>query len=256
MKHKLTLIYISLMTLLLSLNLSANTLSADKILEQMVSNYGGAEALKKLNNPYQQIWHLNAVARKTQGNDLRNIALPEKLQVKLTYPDSSETRILFGNQGLKIYNDTKQVKAEGPMLDAMRLQRMRLYNPLMLQERAANITLSEKNGRYCLRLNEYGLVTDYHVNKETHLIETVVGTLKMGGMTMQFRTKYNDYRMEEGVMLAHQEIKYAGNVNTAVLTLLATRFIDDSDEVQKMAESDPASEKESVTVRSSLDYSS
>jgi len=244
MKHKLTLVYISLITLLLvSLNLSANTLSADKILEQMVSSYGGAEALKKLNSPYQQIWHLNAVARNAQGNDLRNIALPDKLKVKLTYPGSSETRILFGDQGLKIYNDTKQVKAEGPMLDAMRLQRMRLYNPLMLQERAANIALSERNGRYCLTLNEHGLVMDYHVNKETYLIETVVGTLKMRGMSMQFRTKYNDYRMEQGVMLAHQEIKYAGNVNTAVLTLLATRFLDDSNEVQKIVESNLASEK-------------
>ena len=230
MKHKLALIYISLITLLLSLNLSANTTSADKVVQQMISSYGGTEALEKLNNPYQQIWRLNAIAKNTHGNDLRNIALPEKLQVELTYPDSSETRILFGDQGLKIYNDTKQVRAEGPMLDSMRLQRMRLYNPLMLQERVANITLSEKEGRYCLTLKENGLVTDYHVNKETHLIEVVIGTLQMGGMTMQFRTEYNDYKAKEGVMLPHQEIKYAGSVNTAILTLLATRFINDSDD--------------------------
>ncbi len=229
MKHKLALVYISLITLFISLNLSANSSSADTVVKQMISSYGGAEALEKLNNPYQQIWRLNAIAKNTQGNDLRNIALPEKLQVELTYPDSSETRILFGDHGLKIYNDTRQVKAEGPMLDSMRLQRMRLYSPLMLQERIANITLSEKDGRYCLTLKENGLVTDYHVNKKTHLIEMVIGTLQMGGMTMQFRTEYHDYKAKEGVMLPHREIKYAGNVNTAVLTLLATRFVDDGD---------------------------
>jgi len=226
MKHKLTLVFISLLTLCMSSNLSAKTNTVDKVLEQMVSSYGGVDALEKLNTPYQQIWHLNAVARNAQGNDLRSIALPEKLQIELTYPNSSETRILFGDQGLKIYNDTKQVRAEGPGLAAMRLQRMRLYSPLMLQERAADITLSEKDGRYRLTLTENGLVTDYHVNKKTHLIEIVIGTLKMSGMAMQFRTEYHDYKMENGVMLPHREIKYAGNVNTAVLTLLATHFAD------------------------------
>jgi len=229
MKHKHALALFSLITLLVSLNLSANTNTADEILEQMISSYGGAESLEKLNKPYKQIWHLNAVAKNAQGNDLRSIDLPDKLKVELTYPNSSETRILFGDQGLKIYNDTKQVKAEGPGLDAMRLQRMRLYNPLMLKERATKLKLSEKNGRYCLSLNENGLVTDYHVNKETHLIDIVIGTLQMGGMTMQFRTEYHDYKMEEGVMLPHREIKYAGNVNTAILTLLATRFSNGTD---------------------------
>jgi len=230
MKHKLTFIFISLMTLFMSLNISAKANTADEILKQMVSSYGGTEALEKLNTPYQQIWHLNATARNAQGNDLRSIDLPEKLQIELSYPNSSETRILFGNQGLKIYNDTKQVKAEGPGLDAMRLQRMRLYNPLLLEEKASEIKVSEAGGRYILTLSEQGLTTDYHVNKQSHLIEIVVGTLQMGGMPMQFRTEYHDFKMEAGVILPHREIKYAGNVNTAVLTLLATHFTDDVEE--------------------------
>ncbi len=234
MKHKLTLIFISLMALFISLNLSAKENSANEILEQMISSYGGAEALEKLNTPYQQIWHLDATAKNKQGNDLRNIELPEKLQVKLTYPDSSETRILFGDQGLKIYNETKQVKAEGPGLDAMRLQRMRLYNPLLLKERAKNITVSENGGRYVLTLTEQGLTTDYHVNKNSHLIEIVIGTLQMGGMSMQFRTEYHDFKMEASVIMPHREVKYAGSVNTAELTLLATQFTDDVEELTQL----------------------
>jgi hypothetical protein len=234
MKHKLTLIFISMMALFMSLNLSAKAATAEKILDQMVSSYGGADALEKLNAPYQQIWHLNATARNAQGNDLRSIDLPEKLQVELSYPHNSETRILFEDQGLKIYNDSKQVKAEGPGLDAMRLQRMRLYNPLLLKENAEEITVSEKGSHYILTLNEKGLTTDYYVNKKSHMIEVVVGTLQMGGMPMQFRTEYHDFKEEAGVIMPHREIKYAGNVNTAELTLLATQFTDDVEELTQL----------------------
>lgn len=224
MKHKLTRLLFSLSILLTSLNVSASTDSANDLLDQMISSYGGAKTLEKLNKPYKQVWELNAVSRNAKGNDTRYIALPSKLKVELTYPNNSETRILDGDQGLKIYDKSKHVEAKGPALDAMRLQRMRLYSPLLLKGRVANIKLSDKNDHYCLTLSEGGLIAEYFVNKQTNLIDTVVGTLQMGGMKMQFRTEYGDYKMEDGVMLPHQEVKYAGNVNTAVLTLLETSF--------------------------------
>ena len=224
MKHKITLLLFSLAILLTSLNTSASTDSANDLIDQMISSYGGAKTLEKLNKPYKQVWQLNAVSRNTKGNDTRYIALPNKLKVELTYPNNSETRILDGNQGIKIYDKSKHVEAKGPALDAMRLQRMRLYSPLLLKNRVADIKLSDKNDHYCLTLSEGGLIAEYLVNKQTNLIDTVIGTLQMGGKKMQFRTEYQDYKMEEGVMLPHQEIKYAGNVNTAVLTLLETSF--------------------------------
>ena len=224
MKHKITLLLFSLAILLTSLNTSGSTDSANDLIDQMISSYGGAKTLEKLNKPYKQVWQLNAVSRNTKGNDTRYIALPNKLKVELTYPNNSETRILDGNQGIKIYDKSKHVEAKGPALDAMRLQRMRLYSPLLLKNRVADIKLSDKNDHYCLTLSEGGLIAEYLVNKQTNLIDTVIGTLQMGGKKMQFRTEYQDYKMEEGVMLPHQEIKYAGNVNTAVLTLLETSF--------------------------------
>ena len=224
MKHKITLLLFSLAILLTSLNTSASTDSANDLIDQMISSYGGAKTLEKLNKPYKQVWQLNAVSRNAKGNDTRYIALPNKLKVELTYPNNSETRILDGNQGIKIYDKSKHVEAKGPALDAMRLQRMRLYSPLLLKNRVADIKLSDKNDHYCLTLSEGGLIAEYFVNKQTNLIDTVIGTLQMGGKKMQFRTEYQDYKMEEGVMLPHQEIKYAGNVNTAVLTLLETSF--------------------------------
>jgi len=221
MKHKLNLLLFYLIILLTPLNIYANT---NELLDQMISSYGGAKTLEKLNRPYKQIWQLNAVSRHAQGNDTRHIELPEKLEVELTYPNNSETRILVGDQGLKIYDKTRKEEAKGPALDAMRLQRMRLYSPLMLKNKIANIKLSEKNNYYCLTLTEGDLIAEYFVNKQTHMIDIVIGTLQMGEMKMQFKTEYHDYKMEDGVMLPHREIKYAGNVNTAVLTLQETSF--------------------------------
>ncbi len=65
---------------------------------------------------------------------------------------------------------------------------------------------------------------DYLVNLDTWRIEKVAGTLNMGGQGMRFLTEYSDFEFVEGVLVHRKENKYAGNVNTAVLTLKDIRF--------------------------------
>jgi len=196
-----------------------------QVLKQMVEHYGGQAALEKLNAPYRQQWDLIAMTSKEKGTDQRTISLPQMLTIELTYPSKSEKRILDGDKGEKIYNKTQHVMARGPGLMAMKLQRMRLYNPLLLQRRVAEISVTEEsNGYYRLTLHEGGLTTDYYVNRQTLLIDKVTGTLTMNGASMTFLTEYHDYKAVEGVMLPHKEIKFAGNINTAVLTLRETHF--------------------------------
>jgi hypothetical protein len=191
----------------------------------MIDRYGGAAALEKLNAPYSQHWDLVAMTSNEKGTDQRTIDLPRMLTVELTYPSKSEKRILDGDSGEKIYDKTRHVAVNGPGLMAMKLQRMRLYNPLLLQQRAAKIEVTEDSDAYYrLTLHEGGLTTDYYVNRQTLLIDKVTGTLQINGMAMSFLTEYRDYKKVEGVMLPHTEIKYAGNVNTAVLTLRETHF--------------------------------
>jgi hypothetical protein len=205
--------------------LNAAELDSKQIFEQMVERYGGAEALEKLNSPYHQQWDLVAMTRNENGIDLRTISLPNKLTVELTYPSKSEKRILDGDKGEKIYNQTRHVSAMGPGLLAMKLQRMRLYNPLLLQRLAAQIDVSDTDdGFYRLTLREGSLTTDYYVNKQSMLIDKVIGTLVMNGASMTFLTEYSDFKAVGGIMMPHKEIKYAGNVNTAVLTLRETQF--------------------------------
>ena len=196
-----------------------------QVLAQMVKHYGGAEALTKLNSPYRQQWDLMAMTRNEKGTDQRTIALPQRLTVELTYPSKSEKRILDGDKGEKIYDQTHHVVAQGPGLMEMKLQRMRLYNPLLLQQHASEISVSEEGEDYYrLTLHEGTLSTDYYVNRKTFLIDKVAGTLEMNGAAMTFMTEYQDYKAVEGVMLPHKEIKFAGSINTAVLTLRETHF--------------------------------
>jgi hypothetical protein len=196
-----------------------------RILKQMVEQYGGSSALKKLNAPYSQHWDLMAMTRNEKGTDHRTISLPQNLTVELTYPSKSEKRVLLGDSGEKVYDQSRHVSARGPGLMAMKLQRMRLYNPLLLQQRAAEIDVAEADGGYYkLTLREGTLTTVYYVNQQTMLIDRVTGTLTINGASMTFLTEYSDYKPVEGVMLPHKEIKYAGKVNTAVLTLRETHF--------------------------------
>jgi len=211
--------------LLSSAPISANP-SVDEILNKMVVSYGGEVALSKLNAPYQQEWALTAIARNNEkGSDHRTIDLPNKLKIELTYPSKSEIRFLDGAKGEKIYDKNSRREVKGPGLDAMRLQRMRLYNPLLLKQRAAEIQADfQIKAYYQLELREENIVTIYYVNRETLLIDKVKGTLSLGGMSMSFLTKYFDYKAVEGVMLAHKEVKFAGQVNTAELVLINTQF--------------------------------
>lgn len=196
-----------------------------QILKQMVEHYGGAAALEKLNAPYRQYWDLIAVTSNEKGTDQRTIDLPQMLTVELTYPSKSEKRILHGDVGEKVFNKTEHVAVQGPGLLAMKLQRMRLYNPLLLQRRTAEISASDEGDSYYrLTLIEGPITTDYYVNRQTLLIDKVTGTLMMNGAAMTFLTEYHDYKAVEGIMMPHKEVKYAGNVNTAVLTLRDTYF--------------------------------
>ncbi len=211
--------------LLTSIPVSANPSTAE-ILDKMVASYGGAAALEKLNAPYKQEWALTAIARNNEkGSDHRTIDLPNKLKIELTYPSKSETRILDGAKGVKIYDQKNRRQATGPGLDAMRLQRMRLYNPLLLKQRQAEIQINfQDKDYYLLGLREENIFTLYYVNRKSLLIDKVKGTLSMGGMSMSFLTQYSDYKKVEGVMMAHKEVKFAGKVNTAELRLINTQF--------------------------------
>lgn len=212
----------ALATVLLLTSLSAKDSASDEILNKMINVYGGEKNIIKMSN-YEQVWLIEAKAGNSNGSDHRRVSLPDSLSTELTYPDKKERRVLVEGYGVKEFGD-KKVVASGPMLDAMKLQLMRLYNPLVLKNRAQNIELGSDDANYILTLKEGELETKYFVSKRDYLIEKVVGKLSFGAQSMEFVTLYKNYEKKEGVMMPTIEVKYAGDVNTAVMKLQAVKL--------------------------------
>jgi hypothetical protein len=214
-----------LLALLFALSLPALTLASDvqTILDQLISSYGGEQNLRKMDSMVQE-WDMVALMSKRQGTDIRSIQAPNKLRVDLNYPSKSETRILNGDSAYVIFGDAAPEAVSGIQKDAMRLQLMRLYSPLMLRNKIRSVSLIEQGDLLALSLVENGVHAHYMVNKENWRIEKVAGTLLMNGGEIQFLTEYSDFAMVEGVLVHHSENKFAGGVNTAKLQLRKITF--------------------------------
>ena len=207
---------------LFSVALYAQTPSSEVVINKMIEVYGGEKNLKQLNN-YEQVWHIETKTSDTNGTDKRFVQLPILLRTELVYPHKTEIRTLIKDYGTKQFGQ-KKIQAKGPMLDAMKLQLMRLFHPLLLKEKVSDITLSETPGQYVLVLSADNITAEYFVSKKSYLIEKVIGHLKMGSQEMAFLTLYEDYTTFKGVLLPRKEVKYAGGVNTAVMRLQTMTF--------------------------------
>jgi hypothetical protein len=199
------------------------------VLEKMIDAYGGEENVRKLDSVVQE-WDLLALTRNQQGTDKRSIRLPGQLKVQLTYPDKQETRVLDGDVGYAIFDDREPAAASDMQRKAMRLQLMRFFTPLTLRERVDALSLSNGDGYLALTLREDGLQAEYFVDTEAWHIVKVVGTLAVGGTTMQFVTEYSEFAKVDGVLVYHRENKFVGGMNTAVLRLNRLEVDADFDE--------------------------
>ena len=209
--------------LILSHPVSSQSLDRETVLERVIHAYGGEENLRKLDNVVQE-WDFVALMGNRHGTDIRSIRIPGQLKVELTYPDKTETRLLNGDTGRVIFNGGAAQIAAQRQTDAMRLQLMRLYSPLVLRDRSESIKLVV-DGDFCaLTLIENGVQAIYLVNQETWRIEKVVGALKINGAEMRFLTEYSDFKIVDGVLVHQKENKFAGNVNTAKLLLRQITF--------------------------------
>lgn len=209
---------LSFLLLIFSSTVYSQSLDLDTVLERVIDSYGGEENLRKLQSQIQE-WDMVALMGSRHGSDVRTIRTPDQLKVELTYPDKKETRIVNGETSYVIYNGAPAKIVVQPQRDAMRLQLMRLYSPLVLRDRLDSLTLTVEGESCVLSLFEHGVRVDYVVNTGKWRIEKVVGTLAINGSEMQFLTEYSDFTIRDGVLIHQRENKFAGGVNTAVLQL-------------------------------------
>jgi len=207
-----------LLSLIFSSNVYSQSLDLDTVLERIIDSYGGEENLRQLDRQIQE-WDVVALMGNRHGTDVRAVQIPDQLRVDLTYPGKSETRIVNGENSYVIYDGAPAKIAIQPQRDAMRLQLMRLYSPLVLRSKLDSLSLAVEGEYYALTLLEHGVSVDYMVNIDNWRIEKVVGNLAVDGTTFQFLTEYSRFTFQDGVLLHERENKFAGGVNTAVLQL-------------------------------------
>jgi len=198
-------------------------LGVGEVLRNLIFSYGGEANLLKLESQVQQ-WKMTALMGNRKGTDERTILLPDMLRVELTYPHKKEVRLLNGNRGIVIFNNDRSRAAAPAQRDAMRLQLMRLYSPLVLRDKIDKIELTDEGDLCALTLIEHGVRTDYLVSKARWRIEKVAGSLEINGAEMQFLTEYSNFEKVDGVLLHRRENKFAGDVNTAILELQRITF--------------------------------
>jgi hypothetical protein len=204
-------------------------LDRESVLQKLIESYGGETNLRKLERMVQE-WDMVAMMGNRHGKDVRSIRVPDQLKVELTYPDKTEIRILNGEKARVAFNNDPWRAASAPQQDAMRLQLMRLYSPLVLRDKGDSLKLM-LDGEYCaLSLVERGIRADYLVNQDTWRIEKVVGTLWINDTEMRFLTEYSDFKFVDGTLVHQRENKFAANVNTAVLQLRNIEFNADLDD--------------------------
>jgi len=215
----------SLLTLLLIFSYTGITQASDvqTVLDQLINTYGGEKNLRKMDSMIQE-WDMTALMGNRQGTDTRYVRAPDQLRVDLSYPQKSETRVLNGDTAFALFEGAAPEQVTGIQRDAMRLQLMRLYSPLMLRNKIDSVSLIEEGDLLALSLVENGVHVHYMINKENWHIEKVAGSLLMNGNEIQFLTEYSDFKVIEGLLVHQKENKFAGGMNTAVLQLRKITF--------------------------------
>ena len=219
MKHLLSTLFIALF---LTGALNAKESNPGAVLDKMIQAYGGEKSLARLND-YKQVWNVKFMTSDKSGFDNREVKMPHKLRTEIVYPERTEVRMIENGTATKIFSG-RAAPIRGPMLNAVKLQLMRLYHPLVLKERLKDLSLRENKKQYIFVLKNGTLTIEYIVSKRTHLIQQAIGRLKMGPQQMQFLTRYEDFKRREGVMVPHKETKFVGGMNTAVMTLKEMKF--------------------------------
>lgn len=216
---------LSLLVLLFAISqqVSAQGPDLQNVLDQLVQSYGGENNLRKMDRMIQE-WDLTALMGNRQGTDTRAVRIPDQLRLDLSFPQKSETRILNGDNAHVILKGAAPKKVSGMRRDAMRLQLMRLYSPLILRNRINSLNLIEQEGMLALTLTEKGVQAHYMINRENWHIERIAATLSMNGKKIEFLTEYSDFAVIEGVLVHQKENKFAKGVNTAVLQLRQITF--------------------------------
>ncbi len=190
------------------------------VVAQVVKAYGGEKKLRSVTGYHASGEQWAAMSNQTIQAE-RWFGRPDRLRLKLAYPDHTEIRLTDGSAGWSGSSDDSLEPANPMKLMAMRLQSVRLDVPLRLLEQQANIQAMEADavGRIVLRLTiEEGLHIDYHIDPNSFRITRAVTAME-APQPMEFAADYDKFKKVDGILVAMKETTYAGETLTSKLEL-------------------------------------
>ncbi|WP_169709457.1 hypothetical protein [Deferrisoma camini] len=198
------------------------------LLDSVVEAYGGPRAAARLES-FRAEAEITARMRGMRGRMVREFLAPDRLRVEITYPRSTEVRVLNGDRGWR--GDAGRLqRVEGLPLLAMRYQLLRSAVPWVF---TAHRRLLEDRGTRRRNGVDYrlvglpwsmGLDLVYWIDPVTRRVDLVEGTLRARGGAAPFATEYSDFRRVDGVLVPFHEENYASGRHTGTTRLVSVRF--------------------------------
>lgn len=194
----------------------------DGLIGRTVKAYGGEEALRKA-AAVRETGKVTSLMRGGMAGDIvREFERPDRLRVVIRYGSDTEVRIYDGKTG---WREGRVVT--GPPLDAMVLQAARLALPLILLDRKENLVdkgTSSVGGKEVRTIDlplGNGLTLTVGLDPASGRIvrSSGMGGMGMGGKPLEFVTRYDDYRLVDGVLHPFREENYANGFVTGETTL-------------------------------------
>lgn len=198
----------------------------DDLLQKTVKAYGGEAALR--NAPaVRHTGKVTSLLRGGMAGDIvREFERPDKLRVVIRYGADVEIRVYDGKTG---WREGKVVV--GPPLDAMVLQAARMALPVSLLDRKDHLIdkgVTRFEGKeirsLALPLGS-GLTLTVDIDCGTGRIVRSSGTGGMGGRSLEFVTRYDDYNMIGGMLHPLKEGNFANGFVTGETTLSTVELL-------------------------------
>jgi hypothetical protein len=192
------------------------------LIDRTVEGYGGEEALRKA-AAVRETGKVTSLMRGGMAGDIvREFERPDRLRVVIRYGSDTEVRVYDGKTG---WREGRVVT--GPPLDAMVLQAARMALPLILLDRKGNLVdkgTSSFGGKEVRTVDlplGNGLTLTVGLDPASGRIVRSSGTggMGMGGKPLEFVTRYDDYRLVDGVLHPFREENYANGFVTGETTL-------------------------------------
>lgn len=211
----------------------AEDAAAMRLVDRVVEAYGGGRVLGGVRG-YRAAGTLRAHARGEDGVVVRISQGARRMKVMIHYPSSVEIRVLDGDEGWKGQRRDDLVPVRGPMVDAMVLQAARIHLPWVLARLRSRVQLVESGAEGPLLQVDLrpGLRVRALLDPDTYRVVRSESRLSSGPMSMEFVTRYSDFRRVDGLLFPFHEETFAGAVHTATVRFEKLQLNPEGDEAK------------------------